>query len=140
MMIDSYSRLLPSPNDAKSRQLRELQEQAIPVDTIDAPSWRDIFPDAIVTISQEALDLMRHPPAEIQEFKKASGLTAEKLTDLDAFREAFGPPKLRIYEIDGNSVFETPPLGKLDQFVELEARYRANIEQFIPEAEREAYM
>jgi hypothetical protein len=121
-------------DDVRNEQLKDMRARAVPADSAQSGSWKDRFPQTLVTISQEAMDRMRYLTPEMLEIKKATGITAEKLTDLDAFREAFGPPKLKVYEIGGNKPLETPPLGKLDQFVELEARYRADIEQYIPMA------
>ncbi|TXK76598.1 hypothetical protein [Paenibacillus sp. N3.4] len=129
MYINYSHRLLGSMNDTRTNVFKEMEMHAIPVNEI---AHRNIpiearIPVDHVTISQEALDLMKNPPRDHQ--INASAPTGKNLTDLGRFKQAFEDSEN--YQLKfGESVYQDP-LEKMDQLVELEARYRDNIKQFI---------
>ncbi|CAN7763844.1 hypothetical protein LJR153_007173 [Paenibacillus sp. LjRoot153] len=126
MYINNSHRLLGAINDTRNKAIKEMDLlHAIPIDGIANRNLpiKSRLPVDHVTISQEALDSFKNLP--LDQHIRTVALTD---TDLGRFKEAF-------VDVDFNqikfseSVYQDP-LEKIDQLVELEARYRDNIKQF----------
>ncbi|MCI3925187.1 hypothetical protein MO973_33750 [Paenibacillus sp. TRM 82003] len=132
MYIQRYDRLLPMVNDHTHELAKRMRAQAVPVEQGGGPAWRELRPDVTVTISPEAMDKWSVLSEETRRIKETAAASSAKLTDVEAFEAAFGPSPLAIYDQVTGLPVETAPLGRLDQLVELEARFRDNIRALVP--------